>query len=404
MAGQNGTNVLDYNSPLIRKEWVKQNLAKLRNVSFWSKYTGKNTDSIVYQKNKSNASGGHTVVFDFDGELTGKQYRRNDYSYGKGETKRKFSSVLTVDEFSLYVDNGTKFDAHNCDNLASAEHSDSIAKLGRLFHRHKDQALFDVAQGAIAGNNITHIFDLGNDFTFNDCIDLETAAKKGSGLVRGEQNGMIPSTTPAVKRSPLKAYRPGKDANEDIFLCLLDTYSATKLKKDPNYQTLVATADARSRKNAVLSGVIGQLGQIVFIEAPIFFGQTNAGAGQFTFYDTEIQYAGLRRYAVDDATNNVYWEGTADFDRIEASVISGTPQGAIYSRNILIGAGALQSAFGKQPNYELEWGPFKKSSQSMLEYWAWFQKTVLTVENGKDYAGKIADIDYSTIAVDLKLN
>ena len=403
MAG-NGTNVLDYNSPLVRKEWVKQNLADLRNISFWSKYTGKSTDAIVYQKNKSNASTGHTVTFDFSGELTGKQYRRNDYNYGKGETKRRFSSNLVVDEFSLYADNGTKFDAYNCDNLAGAEHSDSMAKLGRLFHRQKDQALFDVAQGAIAGNTVTHIFNLGTDFTFNDCIDLEVAAKKGSGLVKGEYNGMVPSTTPAVKRSPLKAYRPGKDANEDVFLCMLDTYSATKLKKDPNYQTLVATADARSRKNAVLSGVIGQLGQTVFIEAPIFFGETDTGAGQFTFYDTEIQYAGLRRYCIDGTTNEVFWEGTADFDRIENSVIAGTPEGKIYSRNLLIGAGALQSAFGMQPNYELEWADFKKSSQSMLEYWAWFQKTVLTVENGKDYTGKIADIDYSTIAVDLELN
>lgn len=393
------TGKISLNSDLQRKKWVKDNLLANRTKSFWLPYTDKKSDAVVYKSVNSAASTGHTIVFDYKGYLTGKNYRRDDHSYGKGETKRKFSDKITVDEFSLYVDNGTKFDAAACDDLRSSEHSDSIDSLSDLYYRQKDQALFDVAQGSVVGNTATHIFDLGTNISFNDLIDIENAAKKGSGLVQGTTQGCIPSNIPAKRRTPLKGYKLEK--GEDVYLCVIDTYSATKLKKDPDYQTLKAQGDVRGRNNANFSGVIGKLGNVVYVEAPIFFGTTE-GKGMFTFFDTEIQFSGLRRYAVDGNTGDVYWEGQADFARIEDSVIAGTPEGDIYSRNLLLGAGALQEANGMMPNYELEWAAFKKSSQSMLEHWSWYKKTVLTLENGSDYDGAVTNLDFGVICLDIK--
>jgi len=399
------TNKLDYNSPLLRKRWVKDRLLQDAHKSFWRRFTGTTSDSVVYQERNTNASTGHTVVFDYSGKLTGKAYRGDDYTYGRGETKRRFSNQITVEEFSLYVDNGSKFDAVAFGDLNSAQHQDSIRKLSDLFQRHKDQALFDVAQGAV-GTPPTHILNLGNTFTYNDLLRIESAAKKGEDLVVPDAQGVV-SNQGAVKRAPLEGW--STQDGEPIYIAIIDEYMATALKRDPNYQTIVVGADVRGQRNRALDMAIGRLGNVVYIEAPVFFGYTE-GAGTFTLFDTEPQFSGLRRYARDD-DGRLYWEGQTGYDLVVAKLKQDLATGTttnydngcrIYSRGLLLGAGALQSAWGKDPDYVLEWGAFKKTSQSMLDYWANFQKTILTVENGTDYAGKVANIDYGVIALDLE--
>lgn len=150
------TGVVSLTSDLVRKKWMREGLLQAASKSFWSPYTGNTKDSIVFQKNDTNAKDGHTVVFDFDGNLKNRAIKGKDTAFGKGEQKKKFSDKITVDRYRLVADNGDAFDAVNIGDLSISQHSDSRAKLGDLFVRFKDQALFDTAQGVKGNVQPTH--------------------------------------------------------------------------------------------------------------------------------------------------------------------------------------------------------------------------------------------------------
>jgi len=70
------TAVVALDSDLVRKKWMREGLVQAASKSFWNTYSGSTKDSIVFQANNLNASDGHTVVFDFDGNLSGKAIKR----------------------------------------------------------------------------------------------------------------------------------------------------------------------------------------------------------------------------------------------------------------------------------------------------------------------------------------
>ena len=69
----------------------------------------------------------------------------------------------------------------------------------------------------------------------------------------------------------------------------------------------------------------------------------------------------------------------------------------------LLGASALQYAFGKMPDYKFNESPdFKITSESALETCFEFQQTLLITENSSDcQQALVANIDYGIIAVDV---
>lgn len=385
-----GTAKVALGSDIQRKGWLQEGLIGEASKSFWQPYTGNTSDAIVYQVNDISAGDGHTVVFDYSGKLTGKAIKGDNMAYGKGEIKRKFSDKITVDEYTIPVDNGKKFDGVDIGDLTINEHSDSRAKLADLFIRWKDQMIFDTLQGGV-GTAPTHIIDLGTNFVYDDLLTIEDCAKTGKGMVKPDANGAV-SATPAKRRAPLDMFK--SEGGQAIYLCVIDSYMARKLKGDTNYQTIVINADVRGNNNRALEFVIGKLGKVIYVEAGDFFGSTE-GAGTFGLEDSEIDFAGMRKYKKLTADGSVVWEGQAAFE---------TEAGTTYSRGLLLGGGAVQSAFGKMPDYLFQKSDnFGKTSQSAMEYWCTAKKTFLKVEAGKDFnAAKVAELDFSVIALDLQ--
>ena len=386
-------------SDLERKAWLRKGMVEAAAKSFWGPYTGNSSTSIVYQENDISASSGHTVVFDYSGKLSGKAVKGKDTAYGKGEIKRKFSNKISVDRYRIPVDNGDKFDGVNIGDLTINEHSDSRAKLADLFIRWKDQMIFDAAQGSLGNVAISkpsHIYDLGTDFTYNTLLKLEQAVKTGLGFMKPSVSGAV-STVKADRRAPLEAFKMAN--GEDIHLFLVDSYMANKLKMSAGYQAMVFSADVRGNSNRAITSIIGKLGRFMVVEAPDFFGYTE-GAGNFGLEDSEVELSGLRKYQTDgtvDATTPLTaWEGQKGFSY-------DTPAN-IMSRGLILGQGAIQTAFGKMPDYKFKASQdFDITSQSAVEFWTNAIKTVLTLESGKALKqAKITDLDYGVIAVDLK--
>ena len=381
------TGQVRLDSDLKRKQWMREGLVQAASKSFWSPLTGNTMDSVVFQAKKDGAKEGHTVVFDFDGNLSGKARKGKETAYGTGEQKRKFSNKLTVERYRLVADNGDVFDGVDIGDLTINQHTDSRTKLGDLFVRFKDQALFDAAQGVtITQQGVvqapTHVIDLGTTFTWNVLTDIEKTIKTSQGFTSG-----------GVRR-PLKPYMTKN--GEPVWLYVIDAAMAAILRKDTaGYQNVIRSADVRGPDNRLIKGVIGKIGALLIVEADLFFGYTEGTTSGFGFNDSEIEMSGLRQY---DGTNpaTALWTGQEGFDYNSTN---------LHSRGVILGAGALQLAFGKQPDYKFqESQDFSITAESCVEFWMEAQKTKLKAESGNAYKGaKIADVDFGVVVTDLEV-
>ena len=367
-------STISLTSDLRRKKWIREGLLQAASKSFWSPFTGLSKDYIIYQTNNENAADGHTVVFDFDGNLSQKPVKGKETAFGKGEQKKKFSDKLTVSRYRLVVDNGDKFDGKDIGDLSINEHADSRRKLGDLFVRFKDQAIFDTLSG-ITDNAATHVISLST-FTYGDLLDIEKTLKTGRGFDTG-----------GVRR-PIEPFM--LDDGRPVWLFVVDSAMAAKLKQDPGYQTLVINADVRGNNNRAIQGVIGKLGNLLIVEAPMFFGKTYTSTTPFDIGDSDIDIAGLRQY---DVTNKA-WTGQEGFDY----------GSTLKSRGLLLGQAAGLLGMGKMPDYRFqESTDFGIKSESALEVWMATKKTRLLDENG-DYAeAKVTGIDWGVVAVDVTI-
>ena len=377
------TAVVALTSDIKRKRWMREGLVQAASTSFWNTYAGNTKESIVFQANNSNAKEGHTVVFDFDGNLSGKAIKGKNTAYGNGEQKRKFSDKITVERYRLVVDNGDAFDGVDIGDLSINQHSDSRAKLGDLFVRFKDQALFDAAQGNL-GQAPTHIINLGTTFTFDQLRDIENTLKTSNGFDTG-----------SVRR-PLDRFKT-KD-NRPIWLFVIDSAMKNMLLKDATavtgFNLAMQNADVRGNNNRVITGIIGQIGQMLVVEADQFFGTTTGAVTGWGLDDSNIEISGLRQYAGADPTT-APWTGQTGFDYTSVN---------LHSRGLIMGAGALQCAFGKMPDYKFQTSQdFGIKSESAVEFWMETRKTKLTAENTDYDSAKIAAIDYGVVAVDVEV-
>ena len=256
--------------------------------------------------------------------------------------------------------------------------------------------IFDAAQGAY-GDAPTHIYNLGTTFTYNNLLTIETALKTGKGFYSPSATGAV-TTNVAGRRAPLAPFR--LDNGEAVWLFIVDSFMANKLKASSEYQTIVIQADVRGNNNRTLSGVIGKLGSLMVVEASDFFGFTEPGA-DFGLDDSEIEIAGLRKYTtdgtVDTTTPLTAWEGQDVFETDSATAAN------LMSRGIILGQGAICAAFGKMPDYHhQESQDFKNTSESAVEFWTEVKKTNLKLEGGSVYKqAKITGLDYGVVAVDI---
>lgn len=378
--GAEGTARVAYDSDIKRKSWMREGLLRSASKSFWNQFTGSTFDSVVYQSKNENAKEGHTTVFDFDGYLVRGPKKGKETAYGNGEGKRKFSDKITVDRYRFPVDNGDEFDGVDIGDLNITQHQDSRSKLSDLWVRFKDQALFDAGQQAA-----THVI-ASTTFTFDDFLDVENIIKTGEGYTTG------------AKRLPLKPFMM-KDGTP-VWLMIIDSNIKTKLMKSSGAQSMFASADKRGDENRLIRGNLGKIGNFLVVEADTFFGEQNGSILDTDGYSAmnnveELIFAGLRQYK-DDGTNFVpdLWTGDTGFSANAEN---------LTSRGLIMGAGALQTGYGKMPDYSWQKSEdFGITSESLLEVWCNTQATILTAEN-TDYSVAEASITSGIVALDIQV-
>jgi hypothetical protein len=387
------TGVVRLDSDLKRKKWMREGLVQKASTSFWTPFTGNSKTSIVYQENNENSGSGHTVVFDFNGNLAGKAIKGKNTAFGKGEQKKKFSDKITVERYRLVADNGDSFDAVDIGDLSISQHSDSRSKLGDLFVRFKDQSIFDAAQGNIITNDSgiqapSHVIDSGTTFNFNTLVDIEKILTTSNGYTTGGN------------RRPLDAYTTlkgdgGMYGQEPCWIFVIDAAMANLLRKDvAGYQTIMKDADIRGQNNRNIKGVFGKIGRLMIVEAGQFFGETAGSGAGWGLDDSGIEIAGLRQYDGANPTTAL-WTGQEGFDYSSTN---------LHSRGLLMGQGAMQLAMGKQPDYKFKTSQdFDIKSESAVEFWMEARKTNLKAENDKYKQAKISGLDFGVVAFDVQV-
>lgn len=386
------TAVVPYDSPLKRKQWMLEGLIQEASKSFTAAYTGNTMNSIIYQKMNTSGKEGHTVTFDYDGNLVGKWVKGKETAIGTGETKKKFSSELTVERYRAVVDNGDKFDGVNIGDLSITEHQDSRSKLNDVWIRVKDQAIFDVGQ-----QSATHRIIMDKTFTYDQLADIQNIIKTGRGYTK------MDSLTTADIRRPLKPFR--LENNMPVWLFVCDSDMITALKKSTGAQDIFKNADVRGNSNRLIQGAMGRIGNLLFVEADTFFGisKDTAVAGDFVstdgyyqFNKSEVEIAGLRQYTSDD---NAFVPKSWTGETVAA------PGAKRVSRGLILGAGAFNFGIGKLPDYKWQPSPdFEITSESCMEIWAGVRAVKLDAESGDYNYAKMAGISHGIIAVDLQID
>ncbi len=315
-----------------------------------------------------------------DGNLVGAAHVDKEQAWGNSEEKKLFSDALRVRRLRWSVDNGDKFDAKNVGDLSLAEHGDSRTKLADLFIRAKDQMIFDAALGLLNNEAPTHRILPGGKttigalvaadvFDYDFVMDAEDIIKSGRGYSVGGT------------RRPLEPYRLAD--GRKMWLMILDSRQSRDLRKDnTNFIPIASNADIRGEDNILLKGIIGTLGAFIIIEAQSAFGSASAEIGK-----SKVEISGLRKV---DSTG--LFEGQAGFGG------SGT---VVASRGLIVGRGAFQVGFGKQPDYKFKSSQdFDIKSESALEVWMNVQKTILNTENTDYDDAKVAGHDYGVVVFD----
>lgn len=372
-----GTGKVAYGSDLIRKKWMREGLIQSSAKSFWSAYKGTTKDSIIMQANTDTADSGHTVVFDMDGNLSGRPVKGNATAKGTGEQKKKFSDKVVVEDYRYVVDNGTKFDGKEIGDLSINEHSDSRNKLADLWVRSSDQAYFDLGQqGAEFG------IDLGTTFTFDQFLDIESVVKDGTGF----------TTTPGgiTTRMPLQPFMTAD--GRPIWLMVVDVAMKNMLLKSTGAQQMFREADIRGNDNRLFKGVLGKVGNFVIVEAGSFFGTTTGTIledGYYAYNNTGVEIQGMRKYDVDTSK----WSGETGYDGANT----------LKSRGLILGAGAFQLGMGKMPDYKYEATDFEKFSESAMEIWCGAKNTKLYAENSDYSEAKVAGYNFGSIFLDVQV-
>jgi len=354
-------------------------LVQARSTSFWDGLTGMGEDAVIYQKNDFAVKEGHEVHFQMDGNLVGSAHVDKEQAWGNSEQKKLFSDSIRVRRLRWSVDNGDKFDAKNVGDLSLAEHGDSRTKLSDLFIRAKDQMIFDAMQGLLHNEGPSHTILPGGKTTiatlvaadtmsYEFLVSLEEVIKSGRGYSVGGT------------RRPLEPYKL-KDGRK-VWLVVIDARQARDLRLDATYTGIISNADVRGEDNRLIKGVVDSFGSLVIIEAQNAFGSASADLGK-----SSVEISGLRRV---DSTG--LFEGQPGY---------GAGGTVSASRGLVLGRGAVQVGFGKQPDYKFKTSQdFDIKSESALEVWMNVQKTILNTEN-VDYAdAKVAGHDYGVVVFD----
>lgn len=376
---QSQSGVVDLNDPLQRKRWMLEGMITTAPKSFWAGYRGNSRQSIIFVETDISKGDGHEVHYQFDAKVTGKGVANKNRLRGNEEQKKQFSDSVRVQRVRHGLDNGDEYDAIDIGNVPLSAHSHSMGLLADWNIEKRDQWAFDCSQGYLRGEGNTHIVRPSDratiaDLTSADTFDLDLIYRMEHVITTSR------GYTVGGSRAPLE---PFKMANgEKVWLWMIDATQHMQLMLNSTFRTLVAQADYRGMDNTLLKSVLGKIGSFVFVKAPSFHGYSDDSS----LVGTEVEIPGLRQLH-----ESGLYTGETGFDG----------SGVVASRSVILGAGAMQQADGKAPDYKWKSSDdYDITSGSAIEMYTNMQSTILYANNDDYRDAKLGGYQYGMVAVD----
>ena len=379
-AQANQTSVVTYGSILKRRQWMLEGLVQKAATSWWAGFKGASKDAIVFVTTDASKGMGHEVVFQFGGNATGAAKLDKERLRGNEEQKKQFSDKIRVRRIRHGLDNGDEFDAIDIGNQPLSQHENSRGLLADWYVRQSDQWLFDAAQGRLNNEQLTHIvrpngratigaLTATDTFGYDFLVKLETIIKTSKGYTTGG------------KRRRLDPFEFAGGMRK--YLLVIDAKQAEDMALDTKLQAILSQGDVRGNDNRLIRGYMGTFRSFVIVEGDDFQGESVSRA----LGKTAVEVAGLRQINEDGI-----FSGEIGFD---------TAGKKVASRALVLGAGALQQAFGRQPDHKYKSSDdYDITSGSAIEMWTNVQSTILKAENTDYTEAKVAGFQYGIIAVD----
>lgn len=377
MEPKKGNKVVNYGSPLERKQWLRQGLDLVSNDNPWSPFIGNSSNSIIYNVNDVTAKPGQKIFFDFDNELSGTGTEGTEQLWGKEMTKMKFYDSMEV-EFGRYgVKNPRKWDASVANAEDLSNHEDSRTKLSHLWNTCRAQNMTDHLQGMYKAPShmlrpknetnrgvmtaVTH----GMTMDFLDDMMLATRKSRQTYFTIGKT------------RYPLRPFKT--DSGKAYYLIVMTDVQANQLRKDPRFENIMMSADVRGNKNRLIQGSFGRIGNFELITMSDFFGKTE----KLSSFKSKVEITGLR--TIDEAGT---FQGFSEYDDTLK----------LFSRGLILGRGALKTGHGLSPDFILqESADYKIENRSAMEVIWGYDKTRLVADDEDNVDATLAGHDWGVI-------
>ena len=417
---------------LERQKWMTQGFVKEAKKSYFAGYMG-DMSNLIHRVISSKATEGHIINFQARGHITGKTIRGLQQTQGTGEQKRLFSSRIEMELWSKAIDNGNKYQAITVGTPALHDQMDSRNLLAEYLVGWNDQYTMDTLQGNVvrptsrASIPPSHIVTLPlddddnhSDIGWNAFDPIRTLAIAPEGGIGTNAY----SYAVGGNRMPLRPIR--MSGGEPCYILLVNSDVANMIRRDDLWQQNFRGGDVRGSNNRLLRFQVGtKIGSLIVLEAPYPFGgddigvhNTNrfdydlangkTGCADFSPEQYDISNFGFRRGFIKTAdtaseldslvatgNDGVKWEGQPDWDE---------GAGRYFCRCLLLGANAVQQAWGMLPIYSYESFDHNKQSESAVMWWMNQQKTRYDPKLGGDYGGfRVTGIDAGVICIDVQI-
>ena len=264
---------------LTNEAWEAGLYKTYQEATFFSKFKGTSTDSIIQVKRDLIKKAGDAINFGLAGTLSGAGVAGNNV-LGTGDTTNEesmefFDQRVTIDQ----IRNGTRI-AGLMDEKRVAFNMREQAKsqLTEWMARNEDAALFTAINSC---DVVLSSFIAGTGVTVDAIIDMKKEA-------------MFPSTDNVgvgVKTRKLNPIRLA--GGEEVFVLGINPADAAALKKSSDFKTYQYHGNVRGGDNPIFTGALGNVNGVIIHEhssfaagSPVMMGAQAA----FLAYGKEIMY------------------------------------------------------------------------------------------------------------------
>ena len=265
---------------LTNEAWEASLYSTYQEKTFFSKFKGTGTDSVVQVKRELSKSAGDAINFGLAGTLSGAGVAGNNV-LGTGDTSNEeamefFDQRVTIDQ----IRNGTRI-AGKMDEkrVAFSMRNQAKSQLTEWMARNEDAALFTAINTC---DEILSSLITGTGVTVDAIIDMKVQAMFPTA------NNITGGITTSRKLNPIRL-----DMGEEVFILGVNPSDAAALKKSSDFKTYQYNGNVRGGDNPIFTGALGNVNGVVIHEhssfvagRPVLMGAQAA----FLAYGKEIMY------------------------------------------------------------------------------------------------------------------